>query len=171
MGIKTLKTGTQVNIKGTDQTGTITTIQDGMYWVDNSPAWYTGSELTPVKQKAQLKKTAGPNKKSEKKTALDAIYAIIRPMWLQYNKLCRARYAGCTHKASEIHHMNGRKGFWLIISKWFFPICRNCHRTVTKNSADAISRGISLADHHNPEYEFNSLERKLMEKYGVNPPI
>lgn len=171
MGIQTLKTGTLVIIKDNNQKGVISKIENSKYQLAGSKLFYSSSDLVAEKTKPEPKKKTPIKTRSEKKTTLDKIYQEIRSQWMQHNKLCRARFAGCTFQATEIHHMAGRRGFWLIISKWFFPICKKCHRHATKNSAEAIAAGVSLPDHFNPEYEFNNMERKLMEKYGVNPPI
>lgn len=171
MGIKTLKTGTSVIVKDNNQKGVISEIQDGKYRLGVSKLWYSSRELVAEKKIYNLKKITTIKKNSEKTSTLKTIYAILGPLWLRHNKMCRARFAGCTVKATEIHHMNGRRGFWLIISKWFFPICRRCHRYATKNSAEAIKAGVTIPDHINPEYEFNNLERELMAKHAINPPI
>lgn len=170
MGTTTLKTGTSVTIKDLSQKSIIEEIRDGRYRLCNK-LWYTSGDLIADKTKPPAKQKKRIPQRSEKKTKLDEIYAIIRPQWMRHNRRCRARFAGCTDLATEIHHMNGRDGFWLIISKWFLPICRNCHRFATKNSAEAIAAGLTVPDFSNPEYEFNKMERDLMEKHGINPPI
>lgn len=172
MGLKTLKIGDTVTVKDNNQTGVISSIERGAYQLKGSKLFYSSRDLEAEKKKIGFKQKKTPiNKASDKTGKLQEIYRFLRDRWLPHNKLCRARFASCTVKATECHHMNGRKGYWLIISKYFLPICRNCHRKATKDSAMAIKAGISLPDHANPEYEFNNLERQLMEKAGITPPI
>lgn len=170
MGLKTLKLQSSVTVKDTGQKSVIEEIHNMRYRL-NDNIWYGSRDLVAEKTKPPAKQKKRIPMRSEKKGKLDDIYAIIRPQWLRHNKKCRARFAGCREDATEIHHMNGRRGFWLIISKWFLPICRSCHKFATKNSAEAIAARVTVPDNSNPEYEFNKMERDLMEKHGINPPI
>lgn len=121
--------------------------------------------LTKIaKKKTSIKKISSLRQK------LITIYSTIRPQYLQHNKRCRAKLEGCKGTASEIHHMVGRSGFWLISSAWFLPICRNCHKIVTQKSREAITQGITISRHSNVEYDFNKFEKGLMEKHGVYVP-
>jgi len=170
MATQTLKTGTLVTVKDTNLTDTITSIYKGQYFLKEARSFYSASDLVAEKT-VKEKKLRQPIKQTSEKTGkLKAIYAIIAPQWKRHNKLCRMRFAGCTHHSTQIHHMNGRRGFWLIISKWFLPCCANCHRYATHHSAEAIAAAVTCPPTMNIEYEFNSMERKLMKKQGVNPP-
>jgi len=170
MAIQTLKIGSAVTVKDNGTHGVITEINEGRYRVGRSKLWYSagdlrGDKVTPAKKPKQpIKRISGTTK------ILLAIYQILRFEYLMHNKLCRANFPGCKGGAKEIHHMYLRTGFWLIISKYFLPICRPCHRYATKNSKEAIQKGVSISRNSDLEYEFCEFERELIKKHGISPP-
>ncbi len=101
---------------------------------------------------------------------LQPIYNILRPLYMQHNRTCIARYPGCTIQATEIHHRFTRTGFWLIMTNFYLPVCRSCHRRATKNSREAIDTGVSISRLSNPAYSFTQIELELMRKFNINPP-
>ncbi len=171
MATRTIKTGDSVIIKGSDKKAVVKNIDRATgYQLEGSKLFYQASDLIAEKQKPEPKKRQPINQVSPQQKTLNAIYSIVSKDFLRHNRLCRARFAGCTHHATEVHHMYKRTGFWLIIMKFFFPICRRCHRYATKHSKEAIDAGVSLPRTVDRAYDFNKHERNLMEKYGVNPP-
>jgi len=120
----------------------------------------------PVKKEKpkQIKKT------SEIQAALNTIYGILRKELLPKNRTCQAQYQGCTHRATQIHHMQGRKRHLLIMSKQFKFVCPECHTTITEHSAEAIENGLSMLINSKTKWDFTERELSLMDKYGVKAP-
>ncbi len=170
MGSHTLKIGSKVSVKNTSIKGEITNIENGQIKIGRSKTFYLPSQVIGDKVTPEKKQRARISPVSPQQKTLNAIYSIIRPRFLSHNKLCRARFAGCTHKSTEIHHMYSRTGFWLIIMKYMFPICRSCHRYATKHSKEAIAAGVSIPRTASIEYEFNKYELSLMARNGLNAP-
>jgi len=170
MATHTIKTGSSVIIKDTRTKGIVSQIENGVYKLKGSRLGYSAGDLEAEKVKPAQKKKSAINQVSAQQKILNAIYSIIRPQFLSHNKVCRARYDCCTYDAREIHHMYSRKGFWLIITKYMIPVCRRCHRRITKNSKEAFAKGLSIPRTANLEYEFNALELSLLAKNGLNAP-
>lgn len=170
MATQTLKTGTPVTVKDNLQKGTITSIEKGKYRIDQSKILYSARDLVADKTTPEQKPRKPINKTNPKTATLKLIYQNLSRRWLQHNKLCRARFAGCTHHATQVHHMYKRSGFWLIMTKFFFPICTNCHRRTTNHSAEAIKAGVSVSRHQDVEYDFNEIEKKLMKQHNLTLP-
>lgn len=126
--------------------------------------------LKKYQAKQRIKTTTKINKVSTHQKPLNAIYSILRPLYMQHNKTCIARYPGCTIRATEIHHRYKRSGFWLIMTNFYLPICRVCHRRATRNSKEAIERGVSISRLSDPPYSFTQIELNLMKKFSINPP-
>ncbi len=162
--------GTIVLVRENNHKGVISEILNGKYRLDKSKLFYSAGDLIAEKQKTGFKRASKINQVSDLTKKLREIYRTYRPQWLQHNKVCRAQYEGCTHQATQIHHMAGRDGFWLIMSKYFFPICGRCHRKATKDSKDAIERGVSVSRHKELEYEFNRMEKEMILKAGLKIP-
>ena len=172
MGIKTLKITSQVTIKETGEKATVADISGNVYYLEGRKEQYRIGDLLIEKKKTQLKNKANTSisQMSDLTRALNKIYIPYSRLWLQHNRMCRAQLDGCNAFATECHHMYLREGFWLIVSKYFFPICRRCHRKITKNSKNAINRGISISRHANLEYEFNEMEKEMIMKAGLSLP-
>lgn len=170
MGLRTIKIGSQVTIKNTGNTATVSDIVNGKYSVSDSDFLYDARDLSIIRSAPEAKKRTPINKESELEKKLKAIYNIIRPNYLAHNKRCVAKFPCCTGAATQIHHRYKRTGFWRIITNYFLPICSPCHRHATKNSKEAIEKGISISRHAQLPYLFNNMERRLMEKQGISPP-
>lgn len=170
MAIQTLKTGTHVTVKDNGTKGTISAIENGHYKIGKSKLLYSASDLVAEKTTPVQKKRTPINQVSAPQQKLNAIYSILRREWMPHNKTCVARFAGCTHKATEVHHMYKRTGFWLIVVKLWMPICRTCHRHATKHSKEAIAAGVSVSRLIDIPYSFTQHERKLMQLHNINAP-
>jgi hypothetical protein len=101
---------------------------------------------------------------------LQPVYRILRADFLQHNRLCLARLSGCTYYATQVHHMYKRTGWWLIVMKFFYPICSRCHRAATKDSRNAINSGISISRHAQVELDFNKHTIQVLSKFNISPP-
>jgi hypothetical protein len=126
-----------------------------------------------AKQREQKTKKT-PSKKETTPTLtkkLQPVYQRLRIDFLQHNRVCRARFEGCSHYASDVHHMVGRSGWWLIVMKYFFPVCRSCHKIATKNSKMAIESGISLPRNVNHTLDFNTHTIEVLRMFNINPPV
>lgn len=116
---------------------------------------------TPLKRKTPLRKVSSRrnyrdnsnsseetlrniNKFSDKRQGNLKIYSHIRTIFLSLFGNCKAQLNGCTHYATEIHHQKGR-GIYLLIIKYFLPVCRNCHDWIGINSEEAIEKGLSIS--------------------------
>lgn len=94
--------------------------------------WYNlekPKRIPPVS--AKMQKTM--NEYTKKRTAFLAMYPY-----------CQAKLAGCTCKASDIHHKAGRGENHNAISTWL-AVCRSCHHWITENSKEAIELGFSFS--------------------------
>jgi hypothetical protein len=170
MGIRTLKIGSVVTIQDSNRQSIITSIENGKYKLGSSKLLYDAGDLVVEKTKPQQKPRAQINQRSAQEIILNKIYNTIRPQYLAHNKTCIAAGPHCTHIATQIHHRYKRTGFWRIITNYFLPICRNCHKYYTKNSREAIDKGVSISRHTPLPYLFTDLERELMLKNSIKPP-
>lgn len=170
MATRTLKIDSKVTIKHNGEKGIITGINNGKYLVGKLKLPYSASELVAEKETPTKKKATRINEFSPQRQKLDAIYSILRREWMPHNKTCVAHFAGCTRKATEVHHMYKRSGFWLIIVKLWMPLCRSCHRRATKHSKEAIDAGVSVSRLQDIPYSFTKHELNLMRLHNVNPP-
>ena len=105
--------------------------------------------------------------KTDRKKSLDAIYSIIRPLFLKERPLCEANLPGCTKRATQVHHVKGRRGLLYIMSHYFRAHCGNCHRWVTDHSKEAKEMGISEPINTKTVNIFTKLEVELIEKYNI----
>ena len=149
MGIKTLKINSPVTIKETGEKATVADISGSVYYLEGCNQPYRSGDLLIGKTKPRLKVNTSINQMSYLTRALTKIYSAYSKIWLQHNRMCRAQMEGCNAYSTEIHHMAGRDGFWLIVSKYFFPICRRCHRKITKDSKSAIKMEYLFQDTQN----------------------
>jgi len=156
-----------VSVKNTDKKGVITRIENGKYSIGTSKVFYVPAELIAEKT-APKKKTI--NQASPDRQKLNAIYSLLSREYMQHNKTCIAGFEGCKGKANEIHHRYKRSGYYLIMTNYFAPVCRSCHRYATTHSKKAIETGLSVSRMADIPYSFTSYEKKLMARYGVNLP-
>ena len=72
-------------------------------------------------------------------------YSKRRELFLIANPICQGKLVGCTSKATDVHHTEGRVGDnYLNMSKWK-ALCRNCHRFVEENPDAAKELGLSTS--------------------------
>lgn len=162
---KILKTGTPVTVKDNNQPGIISSIDNGVYMLQGSKLKYSAGDLVAVKEEKKIPRVAEKTKK------LNAIYSILSSQFKHNHKTCRARFAGCTHQATQVHHQYKRTGFYKIMSAYFFPICAKCHDYANIHSAEAIAAGVSISRYKTIPYRFSTHELNLMKQNNLNPPI
>lgn len=74
----------------------------------------------------------------------DRVYSELAKMFKKENPFCKAQLPGCTIYTTDVHHKKGR-GIWLLIVKYFFPVCHNCHCKITAMGIEeAIEKGFSV---------------------------
>ena len=117
--------------------------------------------------KAEGKKKTAINNSNSTRSQLLVIYKIQIAILKPKHPVCdRCK----KNKASDVHHMKGKQGFLLIMSKFFKYLCRDCHRWATDYSKEAIEMGLSLPRNSITEYEFTDLEVGLIKKYNIKTP-
>jgi hypothetical protein len=170
MATQTLKTDTKVTIKETQQKGVIIKVEKGRYFLEGMKTPYFAHEIKATPIIPAKKQYAPINPFSPQRQKLNAIYSILSRQYMPHNKTCTARFAGCTHKATEIHHRYKRTGFYLIMTNLFLPICRNCHQYATTHSKEAIAAGVSVSRMMEVPYSFTNHEKNLLKVHNVSPP-
>ncbi len=158
--------GDEVIVIQWNKRGIVTGTKADAIFLNNEPEVYLKEELRLVTD--QPKPTI--NKFSDQRTLLTKIYGIIRKEYLANNSTCQIQLEGCTHKAIEIHHRYVRTGYFLVMSKYFYSTCHNCHEQVTINSELAIAKGISFSRHSKQPEIFSQSELDLLEQYKVKLP-
>ena len=185
MGFKTIKIGDPCTVKSSGELGEVEDIIKGKYKLRGSEELFFAHEILTIPKKPEPKppkpiKRADPkpfaevllkqkvskgvNKVSDKQKKYNNIYTIVAPKFKINNPECLARLPGCTVITEEIHHMYKRTGHWLVMSKYFLPVCRCCHRTITDNSAMAIEMGLSISRMVELEQEYTEEEQLLIDK-------
>ena len=94
------------------------------------PCWYQidkPKSIKPVSTKMQ----ATMDEYSKKRKAYLALFST-----------CQATLVDCTGQATDVHHMEGRGENHNKINTWL-AVCRNCHRWIEENPADAKHLGFS----------------------------
>lgn len=110
------------------------------------------------------------NQASDQREKLYKIYKILCAILKPLHPKCEGKLPGCTHKASEIHHSKGRRGFLLILSRYFKYMCHNCHSFCTENSAEAIELELSYRRNSPTEWDFTEKELELIQKHNLKLP-
>lgn len=185
MGFKTIKIGDPCTVKSSGEIGEVEDIIKGKYKLRGSEELFFAHEILTIPKKPEPKppkpiKRADPkpfaevllkqkvskgvNKVSDKQKKYNNIYTIVAPKFKINNPECLARLPGCTVITEEIHHMYKRTGHWLVMSKYFLPVCRCCHRTITDNSAMAIEMELSISRMVELEQEYTEEEQLLIDK-------
>jgi hypothetical protein len=86
------------------------------------------------------------NKVSDNQKETLKEYKKVRSKYLKEHPTCEAKLEGCKGKATEIHHKAGKASRELYLeTKLFLAICHHCHEIITKNSAFAIQKGLSVS--------------------------
>lgn len=101
----------------------------------------------PLKRTPLKKKPAKIAPVSEKRKSQMAQYSKLRKGFLSENKVCQASLEGCSKKATDVHHMQGRENERLLDDTKWLAVCRVCHRKITDNAAMAIELGLSYSKH------------------------
>ena len=78
---------------------------------------------------------------SKKRAVAVRLYAKKRAEFLTANPGCWR----CLHRATDVHHMAGRRGDALLDDTRWIALCRDCHRWVTEHPREAIEQGWSLS--------------------------
>ena len=167
MAIKTLKMGSIAIVKETGFKGEIVDICNGQYSIKGVREKYSAREIRAAEVKPEKKKSQPINKVSGHKRILITIYSTIREWFLSEHKCCAAGLEGCTKNATEVHHMAGKIGLFMIMSQYFLAICPSCHRWITDHSKQAILMGLSLPRTQELDMIFTEMELKLLKKHRV----
>ncbi len=170
MAISTLKVGTKVRVKESNETGIIEEIERGRYKLEDSEERYNAGDLVAERSVIEKKKYAPPNKVSDQQALLNKAYAILIAELKPLHTVCEANLVGCTKKATQVHHRKGRRGILLIMSKLFSYLCPHCHDFCTENSEEAVRLGLSLPINSKTDFEFTDREYELIEKFGIKTP-
>ena len=72
--------------------------------------------------------------KSNRRKIEEDIYKDLRKVFLNKNPKCERNN---THKATEVHHKNGRNGTRLNDVSEFMAVCRDCHRYIHEHPKEA----------------------------------
>jgi hypothetical protein len=111
------------------------------YWQYRASLKGESGKKGPQKRKKPI------SKKSNKQLEKDIEYALLRKEWLPKHPVCEIGLPGCTVKATQVHHCQGRYGELLTdVTKWK-SACHSCHQVITEKSAEAIEQGHSLSRH------------------------
>lgn len=103
-------------------------------------------EIRRLKSEPKKKKEKKPIRPVAKKRQkqLDE-YSKVRAIKLALNPLCEIFLPGCTIKATEVHHGEGRENEKLLDIEKMKSACRYCHNQVTEHSKEAIENGHSYS--------------------------
>jgi hypothetical protein len=82
------------------------------------------------------------HRRSAKKKEDDKVYFKLHPEFLNERPVCELKFPGCTGRATEIHHADGRGVFYLVVSTWLAS-CRSCHDYEIRHSAEAYEAGVT----------------------------
>jgi uncharacterized Zn finger protein (UPF0148 family) len=93
------------------------------------------------KERYEGKKKKQPIKKvSDKRRSQLYTYSMMKKAYMDKHRVCIV----CNTKdATDIHHMKGRENELLLDINYWLPVCRECHRKITDDSAWAIRMGYS----------------------------
>lgn len=90
------------------------------------------------KPKAKIKNV------SDKQIERLAKYRKVRDEFMKLHPMCQARLAGCTIKATDLHHAKGKIGDLLTDKRYFKALCRKCHSYIETHPDWAKEMGYSL---------------------------
>jgi hypothetical protein len=84
------------------------------------------------KRKARVGKAAGMPRRSDGEALRMAVYWPIASLFLKNNQMCRGcpDLHGGSGFATEVHHQRGRDGLLLFDTRFFVPLCGQCHQEV-----------------------------------------
>jgi len=92
--------------------------------------WYTIEKPKSIKP-VSIKMQATMDEYTKKRKAYLALFST-----------CQATLVDCTGGATDVHHMEGRGENHNKVSTWL-AVCRNCHRWIEENPAEAKELGFS----------------------------
>ena len=79
--------------------------------------------------------------RSSKKVKEDALYTVMRKVFLDQHPMCMAAITGkCTQTATDIQHKKGRGEYFLDTTTWM-SLCRSCHSYIDVHPEEAIEKG------------------------------
>lgn len=97
-------------------------------------------EKTPIKKPTARRETIKP--RSSKRGKLDALYSILRKIFLKDHPVCQANLPGCQTAACEVHHKRGRNKYYLDTTTWM-ACCHSCHVYIETHPDHAKELGFS----------------------------
>lgn len=121
-------------------------------------------------EKLDPKKRSKIRNATEQRTLLNLVYKILCAELKPLHPACDAQLTGCSHRATQIHHAQSRRGIMLIMSTYFKYVCDNCHKHITKHSREAVESGLSLLRNSQTDYIFTPREIELIKKYKIRTP-
>jgi hypothetical protein len=86
-----------------------------------------------------------PKQVSEKKSAQDRVYSVLRKEFLSQHPCCQAKLAGCAGcqgQDLQVHHKKGRGKYYLINTTWL-AVCHSCHHYIEVHPEFAKAAGFS----------------------------
>jgi Pyruvate/2-oxoacid:ferredoxin oxidoreductase delta subunit len=79
--------------------------------------------------------------RSSKKVKEDALYTVMRKVFLDQHPMCMMAIPGkCTQTATDIQHKKGRGEYFLDTTTWM-SACRGCHSYADTHPEEAIEKG------------------------------
>lgn len=118
--------------------------QERVIWKNHEGEKYCKSCWAGIKYQGVKPKPRSKIKpKSKKQEKLDVVYSQLRRVFLEKNPNCQASLPGCTRKATEVHHKDGRQKNYLVIETWCAS-CRNCHVYIHNNPEEARELGLLI---------------------------
>lgn len=98
----------------------------------------------PIRRTPLKKKVYKIKRESNKRAKENRLYRIEVAEWKLKNTRCKARLKGCTGRTQHNHHKKGKEGALLLIKKYWFPVCGNCHDIIGEMPIEeAIAGGFS----------------------------
>ncbi len=101
------------------------------------------SASKPTKPRQSIKRSSTPIPKiSDKKQKEDAIYKVLRLVYLKNHPTCEMSIKGiCTEKGTTIQHLRGRCGKYYTDDRYFMSACLPCHMYANEHPEEAIQNG------------------------------
>lgn len=100
------------------------------------------AQITPSAIGLSAIRKTGIKKVSSVMAVRNKEYATIRKGYLKTHTTCKARVAGCSYSATDVHHKAGRGVNYLNVATWL-PVCRSCHDWIEKHPKEAKEKGFS----------------------------
>lgn len=81
---------------------------------------------------------------TKKRQKQNRAYTKVKKKFLTDNPTCQANLEGCTHVATDLHHIGGRTGENLLKVEDFAALCRNCHDIIHKKMSAKQAKKLGL---------------------------